>query len=176
MTLTVPGVALVPSWGTAWPIGMARREMDMECGNGERMQCWPWPSMASEKWLVSAWDPAPKVWSLKISAKWFTFVNCFCISLAFCWDPWEDLNLVVQQMNQLFTEVLQNADRSGRAGLQGCLLWLQVGRVWKRITSVRNRKAKSGKSGTDLRSFQSHLIVRQRLCKPGSMVELQKFS
>lgn len=31
-----------------------------------------------------------------------------------------DLNLVVQQMNQLFTEVLQNADRSGRAGLQGC--------------------------------------------------------
>ena len=31
-------------------------------------------------------------------------------------DSWEDLNLVVQQMNQLFTEVLQNADRSGRAG------------------------------------------------------------
>ena len=44
MTLTVPGVALVPSWGTAWPIGMARREMDME--GTEEMWKWRENAMA----------------------------------------------------------------------------------------------------------------------------------
>eukprot|EP00435_Cladocopium_sp_Y103_P054645 s637_g17.t2 len=62
--------------------------------------------------MVSAWEyptcTKGLYRSLTITAKWFAFSTAF----AFCW---EDLNLVVQQMNQLFTEVLQNADRSRRA-------------------------------------------------------------